>query len=261
MENLIESEKETYTDKFNIIPELFDLSYTPIVQSGGEYDLKPTAMSNNKKLRPDCILLSIGGKYFEYNTNVVRTLFINATKDEEQVYKICFEAHNRLIGMIKPGAVLKELFESTKAFITSKRANLAAHLPSNFGFGIGLEFRESILLINPKNERTVKANMVFNVQVSCKDMTAPNGKRYAVKLVDTVLVKPDGCDVLTGDIDKAYNGIGYNIDDIDDDLPPAPKIDKTAELREHMMNRGDKPLTRASRRGAQKKFEEETFMK
>lgn len=33
-----------------MIEKFFDFSYTPIIQSGGEYNLKPTADSTNKNL-------------------------------------------------------------------------------------------------------------------------------------------------------------------------------------------------------------------
>ncbi|MFO0131796.1 MAG: M24 family metallopeptidase [bacterium] len=40
----------------------------------------------------------------------------------------------------------------------------------NLGHGIGLEFRESILLINEKNSHTIEKNMVFSVGVNFTGM-------------------------------------------------------------------------------------------
>lgn len=261
MEKIIDTDKASYTEKFGIKPEFFDLSYTPIVQSGGEYDLRPTAVSNKSPLKPDCILLSIGSKYFEYNTNVVRTLFINASKDEENAYKICYEAHEKLISLLRPGAVIKEVHDQIREFILAKNGEYADNLPSNFGFGIGLEFRESVLLINPKNERTVKPNMVFNALVSLKDLKTSTGKKYAIKIVDTVLVKQNENVVLTDKIDKNYSDVGYNIEDLDDEEEPEPKIDKRKEFLKQMENRGAMPLTRSKRRGGANKMEEHTAQK
>ena len=42
---------------------------------------------------------------------------------------------------------------------------MVEHLPKNIGFGMGLEFRESINLLKAGNERKVAAGMVFNVAV------------------------------------------------------------------------------------------------
>ncbi len=65
-------ETSTKTDR-----EFADLAYTPIVQSGGAYDLRPQAESNDNDLSYDTVLCSVGAKYYEYNCNVVRTLFID----------------------------------------------------------------------------------------------------------------------------------------------------------------------------------------
>lgn len=41
---------------------------------------RPNAQSTDDLLSFDTIMCSVGAKYKEYNTNVVRTLFINADK-------------------------------------------------------------------------------------------------------------------------------------------------------------------------------------
>ena len=45
------------------------------------------------------------------------------------------------------------------------QGHLIEMLPKNIGFGMGLEFREAINLLNNKNDRKVAAGMVFNVAV------------------------------------------------------------------------------------------------
>lgn len=158
-------------------------------------------------------MLSLGCKYFEYNTNVVRTLFINASPREKQVYMLCYAAHEKLIKLLRPGAVLKDVYHQVRDFMLEKDGSLAGHLPTNFGFGIGLEFRESVLLINQRNEGVVKPNMVFNVLISLKDMQSPK-RAFAVQIVDTVVVHKDSNEVLTASIDKDYKNIGYQLEDV-----------------------------------------------
>jgi len=53
------------------------LAYLPIVQSGGSYDLRPQAESSDEFLTYDTIICSVGAKYHQYNSNIVRTLFID----------------------------------------------------------------------------------------------------------------------------------------------------------------------------------------
>ena len=51
------------------------------------------------------------------------------------------------------------------------QGHLIEMLPKNIGFGMGLEFREAINLLNNKNDRKVAAGMVFNVAVGMLSAT------------------------------------------------------------------------------------------
>jgi len=57
-----------------------DWCYPPIVQSGGVYDLKPSAVSNNDYLHADTIICSLGVRYKSYCTNISRTFLIDPKK-------------------------------------------------------------------------------------------------------------------------------------------------------------------------------------
>ena len=59
----------------------FDLAFTPIIQSGGKYELKPTAESNNDYLKSDTIIITSGVHYHEYNSTCARTLMINPSEE------------------------------------------------------------------------------------------------------------------------------------------------------------------------------------
>lgn len=57
-----------------------DWVYSPIIQSGGEYDLRVSAYSNENKLKPDIILSSLGIRYKSYCASSARTFMINPSK-------------------------------------------------------------------------------------------------------------------------------------------------------------------------------------
>ena len=57
--------------------EHVDSCYTPIIQSGGSYSLKPNAQSDNNPLHFGTILCSLGAKYKSYCSNVARTYFVD----------------------------------------------------------------------------------------------------------------------------------------------------------------------------------------
>jgi hypothetical protein len=57
-----------------------DWIYTPIIQSGGKYDLKVSAESNQDPLKPGVVLVGIGIKYKEYCSNIGRTFMVGPHK-------------------------------------------------------------------------------------------------------------------------------------------------------------------------------------
>jgi len=54
--------------------------YTPIIQSGGDYDLKVSAQPNEKNLKPGVILSSLGIRYKSYCASMGRTFLISPSK-------------------------------------------------------------------------------------------------------------------------------------------------------------------------------------
>jgi nucleosome binding factor SPN SPT16 subunit len=58
---------------------------------------------------------------------------------------ICHDAQQLLINSLKVGSTLASAYTATKNFISSKNPSLGIH--TNFGFGIGFNFKEELLLI------------------------------------------------------------------------------------------------------------------
>ena len=143
IEQLLVENKLRYEQELMIKSSFADLAYSPIVQSGGTYNLKPNAESNDDILKYDCIMLSVGAKYMEYNTNVVRTLFIDASEEEKTAYTHIYEAEKQLIKGLKPGALIKSLYEETFKALCQKSSAYKDRLPANFGFGVGPFLRRS----------------------------------------------------------------------------------------------------------------------
>lgn len=64
--------EEVITDpskiKIKLKPENVDISYPPIVQSGGVYDLRPSATTDDRPLQYDVVLMAIGEAQFSWNS-------------------------------------------------------------------------------------------------------------------------------------------------------------------------------------------------
>ncbi|OQR85010.1 FACT complex subunit SPT16 [Achlya hypogyna] len=220
--------------KVALSPEDIESCYSPIIQSGGTYDLRPSAQSNSAPLKFDVIIASLGSRYKGYCSNVARTFFINPIKSMERSYELLLDAHELCISELRPGKKISSVVEKVTKFIESKNPKLAKLLTKNFGFGIGLDFRESSMLLSAKNTHVVQAGMAFNVAIGFQNIPVPDTRpkhlpeAYSILLADTVSVTADETKVLTK-VPKAWGKIHYGIEDAD-----AAKASKDAKKRKEV---------------------------
>ena len=197
--------------------DLSDWCYSPIIQSGGAYDLKPSAISNEDKLHFGTILCSMGVRYRSYCSNVARTFLIEPTKQQERNYEFLMDLQAVVLRAMHVGTKLSAVYEAAVAHIRNKRPDLESAFVKNCGFGMGIEFRESLFVINEKNTRELTAGMVFNVVLGFQgldnpDADDPRARTYALLLADTVQVR-DGADSisLTNAASKEFKDVTYCI--------------------------------------------------
>lgn len=81
-----------------------DIAYAPIVQSGGQYDLKVSAASDDRRLEYDVILCSLGARYSMYCANIARTYLVDPVKQQEEEYKALLQAQDKAIAALVEGA-------------------------------------------------------------------------------------------------------------------------------------------------------------
>ena len=92
--------------------ENVDIAYPPIFQSGGNYDLKLSAASDDSILHAGVILVSIGTRYSSYCANVARTYLIDPSKEQETHYRALEEAQVAAIGALVEGAPANAAYEA-----------------------------------------------------------------------------------------------------------------------------------------------------
>ena len=115
---------------------------------------------------------------------------------------------------LKVGAVLKDVYNSTRNFIRSKNADLADRVHSHFGFGIGYSIKEDRVIINGQNSRKVRPGMVFHAKITFQK-PADKGKGVYVAIGDTVVVKSadQEAEFKTRGIPRKPGQISYELDD------------------------------------------------
>ncbi|KAG6750357.1 hypothetical protein POTOM_044847 [Populus tomentosa] len=214
--------------KVKLKAENVDICYPPVFQSGGEFDLKPSAASNDENLYYDStsvIICAIGSRYNSYCSNVARTYLIDANPMQSKAYEILLQAHEAAISALKPGNMVSAVYQAALSVVEKDAPELTANLTKTAGTGIGLEFRESGLSLNSKNDQVLRQGMVFNVSLGFQHLQAetknPKTQKYSVLLADTVIVGEKFADVVTSKCTKAVKDVAYsfNEDDQEEDRP------------------------------------------
>ncbi|XP_071546474.1 FACT complex subunit spt16-like [Panulirus ornatus] len=197
--------------------------YPPIIQSGGNYALKFSVKSDKNPMHFGAIVCCMGVRYKNYCSNICRTFMVNPPDKMQRDYEILLELFEKLVNTLKVGVKLCDVYEEVYKLVKSKDPKLADRLTKAVGFGMGIEFRESALLIGPKTSAVAKKGQVFNANLGFSDLENPdatdqNGKKYALFIGDTLVVNEDQpATVLTASSKKKLKNVGVFLKDDDDD--------------------------------------------
>ncbi|XP_022164066.1 FACT complex subunit spt16 isoform X1 [Myzus persicae] len=223
---LVEGLEGALTDKkylpANVDPSQLEFCYPPIIQSGGNYSLKFSATSDKNILHFGVIICSLGTRYKSYCSNLIRTMIVNPTEEIRSNYEFLISLQDILMSKLKSGNKLCDVYNSGIEFAKKEKPKLVDLLTKNFGFVMGIEFRESSLMIAPKTTACVKKGQVYNLCVGLSGLTNKDGsdkesKVYALYVGDTVLVNEDTTATLLTPSKKKIKNIAIYLNDDDED--------------------------------------------
>eukprot|EP00049_Salpingoeca_infusionum_P001196 m.45958 g.45958 ORF g.45958 m.45958 type:complete len:982 (-) comp10909_c0_seq1:3721-6666(-) len=201
LEALIESGK--FARKLSLDPMSAMTCYPPVVQSGETFSLNLSTQSNDDRIQTTGVVLcQLAMKFEGWCALVGRTIVIDPTADHEREYKILLELQAVLLGKLTPGAVLGEVYDACKDWVSQNHPALVAALPSHFGYATGLEVRNSLFRIQSGSTKVAEANMVFNIILGFHNIE--HASRYSLLLADTVLVEGAKAQVLTADCSATW---------------------------------------------------------
>eukprot|EP00088_Acartia_fossae_P005874 TRINITY_DN1265_c0_g1_i5.p1 TRINITY_DN1265_c0_g1~~TRINITY_DN1265_c0_g1_i5.p1 ORF type:complete len:1100 (-),score=479.08 TRINITY_DN1265_c0_g1_i5:747-4046(-) len=224
-------------DKSNI-----DMCYPPIIQSGGNYKLKFSVVSDKENLHFGAIICSFGIRYKSYCSNLVRTFLVDPSQDVQDVYSYLVTLEELILSKLKDGVKLSDVYNAAMDNVKKEKPELMDKISKNFGFCMGIEFREPALVIGPNCDRKAKAGMVFNINVgvtglSNKDAKDSKGKNVALFIGDTVEVKSDENAVVLTPAKKKAKKVSFILKDVDSEDEKENK-DNNAEIDPQMFGRG-----------------------
>nr|XP_027230810.1 FACT complex subunit spt16-like isoform X1 [Penaeus vannamei] len=197
--------------------------YPPIIQSGGNYALKFSVSSDKNPMHFGAIVCCMGVRYKNYCSNICRTFMVNPAGNMQKDYEFLLELFDKMINKLQDGVKLSDVYDEVYKHVKSKREDLVEKLTKAVGFGMGIEFRESSLLVGPKTTSAARKGQVYNVNLGFSDLTNSEakdseGKKYALFIGDTVVVNEgQPATVLTASSKKKLKNIGVFLKDDDDD--------------------------------------------
>jgi nucleosome binding factor SPN SPT16 subunit len=211
-------------------PDQLDWILGPVVQSGGNFDLKWQLDTDNDILHPGIIIACMGLRYKSYCSQIARTFMVDPNKSQESNYKFLLAVHNMILKEIRDGVVVKDVYNKAYNLVKSKKPELEKHFVKNVGYGIGLETKDTTLILNGKNTRTLKDGMTLCVTTGFNGIQNPgtqdkNNKVYSLVLTDTIRVTTVEPVVFTGDAPVDVDATSFFFKD-DEETQPTPKKEK-----------------------------------
>jgi Xaa-Pro aminopeptidase len=166
------------------------VAFETIVASGERGALPHGKASDRKLKKGDFIIVDFGARHNGYHSDETCTLSLGSpTSEQKKVYSVVREAHDRAIATIRPGVSFEEIDHAARDYIRDKgHGNRFAH---GLGHGVGLAVHEEPR-ISFDSSGVTETGMVFTIEPG---IYIPDWG--GVRIEDMVLVKPEGCEVLT----------------------------------------------------------------
>uniref|UniRef100_G1PAD7 FACT complex subunit n=1 Tax=Myotis lucifugus TaxID=59463 RepID=G1PAD7_MYOLU len=203
-------------------PSTVEMCYPPIIQSGGNYNLKFSVVSDKNHMHFGSITCAMGIRFKSYCSNLVRTLMVDPSQEVQENYNFLLQLQEELLKELRHGVKICDVYNAVIDMVKKQKPELLNKITKNLGFGMGIEFREGSLVINSKNQYKLKKGMVFSINLGFSDLTNKEGKKpeektYALFIGDTVLVDEDGPATVLTSVKKKVKNVGIFLKNEDEE--------------------------------------------
>lgn len=170
------------------------MSFETIV-AGGERSALPHGRATTAKLpRRGFVTLDFGVVLDGYCSDMTRTVHMGpARRGERETYEAVLEAQQAGVAAVRAGIPPSDVDHATRSVL--EHAGLAEYFTHSTGHGVGVEIHEGPRLGKKRaegEEAPLKAGMIVTIEPGIY-MPA----KYGIRIEDTVLVTPGGCEILT----------------------------------------------------------------
>lgn len=164
--------------------------FDTIIASGKRSALPHGKASNKRIEKGDLILIDFGSMFQGYYSDVTRTVVCGSpSSDQERVYQVVRDAHDKAIETIRPGIPIHEVDAAARDYIRGQ--GYGEYFGHGTGHGIGLAVHEDPA-VNSENKGPAEEGMVFTVEPG---IYIPDWG--GVRIEDMIRVAAQGAEVLT----------------------------------------------------------------
>ncbi|CAN8179311.1 unnamed protein product, partial [Coccothraustes coccothraustes] len=124
-------------------PSAVEMCYPPIIQSGGNYNLKFSSggnynlkfsvVSDKSHMHFGAITCSMGIRYKSYCSNLVRTLMVDPSQDMQGTYGFLLGLQEVLLRELRHGARLCDVYAAVMDVVKKQRPELLGKITKNLG--------------------------------------------------------------------------------------------------------------------------------
>lgn len=163
----------------------------PIQVSSGIHSSMAHGMEGNRKLeRGDQVIIDFGVLFEYYRSDITRTFFLGQPRPEiEKIYRIVWEAEQKAIDAVRPGAAIREIDLAARRHI--EKTGYGEYFTTRVGHGLGLEIHEPPSM-HKENENMIQEGMVFTIEPGIY-LPGLGG----VRIEDDIAVTKEGVVILT----------------------------------------------------------------
>ena len=165
-------------------------SFEPIVVSGVRGSLPHGRPSAKKIKRGEMVTFDLGCVYRGYCSDLTRTIAVGKPSAQaRKVYGIVLDAQQRSVDAARSGISARSLDGIARGHIHTR--GFGKYFGHGLGHGIGIQIHE-YPRISTRSTDTLRAGNVITIEPG---IYLPG--KFGVRIEDDILVRNDGCDVLT----------------------------------------------------------------
>lgn len=170
-------------------------SFDIIVASGPNSSFPHHLTSSRVLQAGDPVMIDMGVEYEGYKSDLTRVFFLGKLYIlRQKIYRAVLTAQKRAIAAIKPGVPVKTVDKAARDYLKSQ--GLGKFFLHSLGHGVGLEVHEA-----PGLTGLVEDKLLPGQVVTVEPAVYLPGK-FGIRIEDLVLVTSQGCEVLSGALNK-----------------------------------------------------------